>query len=65
MGKLGGARPGAGRPPRFPGETMQVVNLKLPNRVVELLDHIKTEQRLKSRTDVVLWLLEELPEDYP
>ena len=44
---------------------MQVVNLKLPNRVVELLDHIKTEQRLKSRTDVVLWLLEELPEDYP
>ena len=61
MSRIGGARPGAGRPPRFPGEQMWFVNLKLPRRVVDEMDRIKEEQGLKSRTDVILWLLDELP----
>ena len=44
-----------------PGQQMKVINLKLPNRVVLEMDRIKMEQRLQSRTDVVLWLLDELP----
>lgn len=61
MTKVSVARPGPGRPPRFPGEEMWVVNLKMPRRVVDEMDRIKVEQELQSRTDVILWLLDELP----
>ena len=60
--KLGGYRPGSGAKPRFPGQPMRLLHMRVPELVIQKLDAIKHQQRLNSRTDVILWLLEELPE---
>jgi len=50
----GGLRPGAGRKPKF-GQPAQVIAIRLPGTVVEILDGLAGETA--SRSDAVLELL--------